>query len=177
MDCTTHDQESSELFLVEGDSAGGTAEGGRDRIYQAILPLRGKILNVERARLDRVLNNEEVRNIITAVGNGIGGEEDPGKRRYGKVVMMSDADVDGSHIRTLLMTFFYRQMPRLVAEGHLYVAQPPLYMIATKKERRYVQTEAEMQGLLIENGLAGGRVEAMGATSPGRIGGEKLKAL
>jgi DNA gyrase subunit B len=183
MDCTTHDQDASELFLVEGDSAGGTAEGGRDRFYQAILPLRGKILNVERARLDRVLGNEEVRNIITAVGNGIGDEEDPSKRRYGKVVMMSDADVDGSHIRTLLMTFFYRQMPRLVAEGHLYVAQPPLYMIANKKERRYVQTEAEMQGLLIENGLAGGRVEVMGGTSPGggepgaTIEGERLKAL
>ena len=145
MDCTTHDQDSSELFLVEGDSAGGTAEGGRDRLYQAILPLRGKILNVERARLDRVLSNEEVRNIITAVGNGIGEEEDPAKRRYGKVVMMSDADVDGSHIRTLLMTFFYRQMPRLVAEGHLYVAQPPLYMISGKKDRRYVHTEDQMQ--------------------------------
>jgi DNA gyrase subunit B len=156
MDCTTHDQDSSELFLVEGDSAGGTAEGGRDRIYQAILPLRGKILNVERARLDRVLSNEEIRNIITAVGNGIGEEEDPSKRRYGKVVMMSDADVDGSHIRTLLMTFFYRQMPRLVAEGHLYVAQPPLYMITSgKKERRYVHTEEQMQAILMETGLAG----------------------
>ena len=155
MDCTTHDQDSSELFLVEGDSAGGTAEGGRDRLYQAILPLRGKILNVERARLDRVLSNEEIRNIITAVGNGIGEEEDPAKRRYGKVVLMSDADVDGSHIRTLLMTFFYRQMPRLVAEGHLYVAQPPLYMISSKKDRRYVQTEDQMQSILMDTGLAG----------------------
>ena len=156
MDCSTHDQDSSELFLVEGDSAGGTAEGGRDRIYQAILPLRGKILNVERARLDRVLSNEEIRNIITAVGNSIGEEEDPAKRRYGKIVMMSDADVDGSHIRTLLMTFFYRQMPKLVAEGHLYVAQPPLYMIVSgKKERRYVHAEDQMQAILMETGLAG----------------------
>ncbi|QEH39167.1 DNA gyrase subunit B [Aquisphaera giovannonii] len=162
MDCTTRDQEASELFLVEGDSAGGTAEGGRDRLYQAILPLRGKILNVERARLDRVLNNEEVRNIITAVGNGIGEEEDPGRRRYGKVVMMSDADVDGSHIRTLLMTFFYRQMPRLVAEGHLYVAQPPLYMITSKKERRYVQTEEAMSAILMDTGLAGAELVPAG---------------
>ena len=178
MDCTTHDQDSSELFLVEGDSAGGTAEGGRDRLYQAILPLRGKILNVERARLDRVLGNEEVRNIITAVGNGIGEEEDPSKRRYGKVVMMSDADVDGSHIRTLLMTFFYRQMPKLVAEGHLYVAQPPLYMLTQKKNRRYVQTEAEMQGILNEVGLSDARLEPVGsaeAVTP--IEGPRLKTL
>ncbi len=178
MDCTTHDQDSSELFLVEGDSAGGTAEGGRDRLYQAILPLRGKILNVERARLDRVLGNEEVRNIITAVGNGIGDEEDPAKRRYGKVVMMSDADVDGSHIRTLLMTFFYRQMPRLVAEGHLYVAQPPLYMLTQKKQKRYVQTEAEMQGILNEVGLADARLEPSNSTDPASfIEGPRLKAL
>ena len=160
MDCTTRDQDSSELFLVEGDSAGGTAEGGRDRVFQAILPLRGKILNVERARLDRVLSNEEVRNIITAVGSGIGEEEDPAKRRYGKIVMMSDADVDGSHIRTLLMTFFYRQMPRLVAQGHLYVAQPPLYMITgAKRERRYLNTEDEMQAILIDTGLAGASLQ------------------
>ncbi len=180
MDCTTHDQDSSELFLVEGDSAGGTAEGGRDRLYQAILPLRGKILNVERARLDRVLGNEEVRNIITAVGNGIGDEEDPSKRRYGKVVMMSDADVDGSHIRTLLMTFFYRQMPRLVAEGHLYVAQPPLYMLTQKKQRRYVQTEPEMQGILNEVGLADARLEPAASTWAGpapAVEGPRLKAL
>ncbi|MBX6312851.1 MAG: DNA topoisomerase (ATP-hydrolyzing) subunit B [Isosphaeraceae bacterium] len=177
MDCTSNDRDSSELFLVEGDSAGGTAEGGRDRMYQAILPLRGKILNVERARLDRVLGNEEIRNIITAVGNGIGEEEDPAKRRYGKIVMMSDADVDGSHIRTLLMTFFYRQMPRLVAEGHLYVAQPPLYMITSKKERRYVQTDAEMHAILIEAGLAGARLVPRGADESQAIAGERLKVL
>ena len=160
MDCTTRDQDSSELFLVEGDSAGGTAEGGRDRVFQAILPLRGKILNVERARLDRVLSNEEIRNIITAVGNGIGEEEDPARRRYGKIVMMSDADVDGSHIRTLLMTFFYRQMPKLVIQGHLYVAQPPLYMIVSgKKERRYLHAEDQMQAILIETGLAGASLQ------------------
>jgi DNA gyrase subunit B len=190
MDCTTHDQDSSELFLVEGDSAGGTAEGGRDRLYQAILPLRGKILNVERARLDRVLSNEEIRNIITAVGNGIGEEEDPSKRRYGKVVMMSDADVDGSHIRTLLMTFFYRQMPRLVVEGHLYVAQPPLYMITSKKDRSYVHTEDQMQAILMDTGLAGAELALVSppadagmpqkdnageATPP--ISGERLKTL
>jgi DNA gyrase subunit B len=179
MDCTTHDQDSSELFLVEGDSAGGTAEGGRDRVYQAILPLRGKILNVERARLDRVLSNEEVRNIITAVGSGIGEEEDPGKRRYGKIVMMSDADVDGSHIRTLLMTFFYRQMPKLVAERHLYVAQPPLYMIQSgKKERRYVHAEDQMEAILVETGLAGASLQASDTDgSVGPITGERLKAL
>ncbi len=179
MDCSTHDQDSSELFLVEGDSAGGTAEGGRDRIYQAILPLRGKILNVERARLDRVLSNEEIRNIITAVGNSIGEEEDPAKRRYGKIVMMSDADVDGSHIRTLLMTFFYRQMPKLVAEGHLYVAQPPLYMIVSgKKERRYVHAEDQMQAILMETGLAGAslrRAELDDTSSA--ITGDRLKSL
>jgi DNA gyrase subunit B len=181
MDCSTHDQDSSELFLVEGDSAGGTAEGGRDRIYQAILPLRGKILNVERARLDRVLSNEEIRNIITAVGNSIGEEEDPGKRRYGKIVMMSDADVDGSHIRTLLMTFFYRQMPKLVAEGHLYVAQPPLYLIVNgKKERRYVHAEDQMQAILMETGLAGALLRAAAPASTDQaneVSGDRLKGL
>jgi DNA gyrase subunit B len=179
MDCSTHDQDSSELFLVEGDSAGGTAEGGRDRVYQAILPLRGKILNVERARLDRVLSNEEIRNIITAVGNSIGEEEDPSKRRYGKIVMMSDADVDGSHIRTLLMTFFYRQMPKLVAEGHLYVAQPPLYMIQSgKRERRYVHAEDQMQAILIETGLAGASLRRAEPESHAvEITGDRLRGL
>jgi DNA gyrase subunit B len=178
MDCSTHDQDSSELFLVEGDSAGGTAEGGRDRLYQAILPLRGKILNVERARLDRVLGNEEIRNIITAVGNSIGDEEDPSKRRYGKIVLMSDADVDGSHIRTLLMTFFFRQMPQLVAQGHLYVAQPPLYLIASKKERQYVQTEARMQEILVDHGLSGARLQPAGVVDEAQwIIGDRLRIL
>ena len=177
MDCTTHDLDSSELFLVEGDSAGGTAEGGRDRLFQAILPLRGKILNVERARLDKVLGNDEVRNIITAVGSGIGEEEDTGKRRYGKVVMMSDADVDGSHIRTLLMTFFYRQMPRLVADGHLYVAQPPLYMVAHKKDRRYMQTDAEMQAMLVELGLGDARLRRADDAAAAPVDGARLRAL
>ncbi len=179
MDCSTHDQDSSELFLVEGDSAGGTAEGGRDRMYQAILPLRGKILNVERARLDRVLSNEEIRNIITAVGNSIGEEEDPAKRRYGKIVMMSDADVDGSHIRTLLMTFFYRQMPKLVAEGHLYVAQPPLYMIVSgKKERRYVHSEDQMQTILMETGLAGASLRRAETGADETVfAGDRLRSL
>ncbi len=175
MDCSTNDRDSSELFLVEGDSAGGTAEGGRDRVFQAILPLRGKILNVERARLEKVLGNEEVRNIITAVGGGIGGDEDPTKRRYGKIVMMSDADVDGSHIRTLLMTFFYRQMPRLVAEGHLYVAQPPLYLLAQKKERRYLQSDGEMNAILIEGGLRDAELAPADGATP--IAGDRLRSL
>ena len=180
MDCTTHDQDSSEIFLVEGDSAGGTAEGGRDRLYQAILPLRGKILNVERARLDRVLGNEEIRNIITAVGNGIGSEEEPSKRRYGKIVMMSDADVDGSHIRTLLMTFFFRQMPRLVAEGHLYVAQPPLYMISMKKDKRYLQSDGALQAILVERGLENARLRVAGSDAndlSASLGGDRLRIL
>jgi DNA gyrase subunit B len=177
MDCTSNDRDSSELFLVEGDSAGGTAEGGRDRMYQAILPLRGKILNVERARLDKVLGNEEIRNIITAVGNGIGEEEEPGKRRYGKIVLMSDADVDGSHIRTLLMTFFYRQMPRLVAEGHLYVAQPPLYMITARKERRYVQAESEMQSILMGAGLGESWLEPRDKGEAAAVRDDQLRRL
>jgi DNA gyrase subunit B len=177
MDCTTHSLDESELFLVEGDSAGGTAEGGRSRQFQAILPLRGKILNVERARLDKVLGNEEIRNIITAIAGGIGEDEDPQRRRYGKIVMMSDADVDGSHIRTLLMTFFYRQMPRLVAEGHLYVAQPPLYMITSRKERRYVQTDLEMNRLLIEQGLADARLRPLAADGGEPISGSRLRGL
>ena len=153
-DCTSRDVERCELYLVEGDSAGGSAEGGRMREYQAILPLRGKIINAYKSLEDKVLANEEVRSIISAVGSGIGTEVDLSKRRYGKVIIMTDADVDGSHIRTLLLTFFYRQMYDLVKAGYVYVAQPPLFRVRRKKEVRYIQTEEEMKAQLLELGLA-----------------------
>ncbi|MFM7042010.1 MAG: type IIA DNA topoisomerase subunit B, partial [Planctomycetaceae bacterium] len=173
-DCTSREVEKCELYLVEGDSAGGSAEGGRLREYQAILPLRGKIINAYKSRTAKVLANEEVSSLIVAIGSGFGEETDLGKRRYDKVVIMTDADVDGSHIRTLLLTFFYRQMYRLVAEGHVYVAQPPLFRVRSKKNTYYVQTEEEMKTQLLDQGLG----EGVFLPGDGReISGEQMQKL
>ena len=174
-DCSDEDPRNTELYLVEGDSAGGSAKQGRNRRFQAILPLRGKIINVQKARIDKVLSNEEIRTMITAIGAGIESEFNIEKLRYHKIILMCDADVDGSHIRTLLLTFFFRQMRKLIEAGHIYIAQPPLYKIKRGKHEEYIQTEDKLNGILLGFGLEG--VKFKKAKAKGAVEGKELRDL